>query len=165
MRGREEEQIRWWRWWQWWRWRARRRSAKLGPCVALGAWVDPDAVLCGCYLQRPRLQLSLVAGLVAVGLCAVVGILVVHQSSGALSAETLLQTVARIHRKGERLMMLDGHRAFFRCRNATSSAVHESGATPSLTASRHLRSTPQISLCRPVVRLPPNAAFFEAILW
>jgi len=53
------------------------------------------------------LQLSLVAGLVAVGLCAVVGILVVHQSSGALSAETLLQTVARIHRKGERLMMLD----------------------------------------------------------
>jgi hypothetical protein len=52
-------------------------------------------------------QLSLVAGLVAVGLCAVVGILVVHQSSGAPSAETLLQTVARIHRNGGRLMMLD----------------------------------------------------------
>ena len=58
-----------------------------------------------------------------------------------------------------------GHRAFSRCRNATSSAVHESGATPSLTASRHLRSTPQISLCRPVHRHPPTAAFFEAILW
>ena len=52
-----------------------------------------------------------------------------------------------------------------RCRNATSSAVHESGATPSLTTSRHLLSTPQISLCRPVNRLPPNAAFFEAIFW
>ena len=58
-----------------------------------------------------------------------------------------------------------GHRAFSRCRNVTSSAVHESGATPSLTASRHLRSTPQISLCRPVHRFPPNAAFFEAIFW
>jgi hypothetical protein len=34
-----------------------------------------------------------------------------------------------------------------RCRNATRSTVHESGATPSLTTSRHLRSTPQISLC------------------
>jgi hypothetical protein len=33
--------------------------------------------------------------------------LVVHQSSGAPSAETLLQTVARIHRNGGRLMMLD----------------------------------------------------------
>ena len=52
-----------------------------------------------------------------------------------------------------------------RCRNATRSAVHESGATPSLTTSRHLLSTPHISLCRPVVRLPPNAAFFEAIFW
>jgi hypothetical protein len=52
-----------------------------------------------------------------------------------------------------------------RCRNATRSAVHESGATPSLTTSRHLLSTRQISLCRPVVRLPPNAAFFEAIFW
>jgi hypothetical protein len=58
-----------------------------------------------------------------------------------------------------------GHRAFSRCRNATSSAVHESGDTPSLTTSRHLRSTPQMSLCRPVHRLPPNAAFFEAIFW
>ena len=52
-----------------------------------------------------------------------------------------------------------------RCRNATRSAVHESGATPSLTTSRHLLSTPHISLCRPLVRLPPNAAFFEAIFW
>jgi len=52
-----------------------------------------------------------------------------------------------------------------RCRNATRSAVHESGATPSLKTSRHLPSTPQISLCRPVHRLPPNAAFFEAICW
>jgi hypothetical protein len=52
-----------------------------------------------------------------------------------------------------------------RCKNATSSSVHESGETPSLTSSRHLLSTPQISLCRPVVRLPPNAAFFEAIFW
>ena len=52
-----------------------------------------------------------------------------------------------------------------RCKNATRSAVHESGATPSLTTSRHLLSTPQISLCRPVLRHPPNAAFFEAIFW
>jgi hypothetical protein len=52
-----------------------------------------------------------------------------------------------------------------RCRNATRSAVHESGATPSLTTARHLLSTPHISLCRPLVRLPPNAAFFEAIFW
>jgi hypothetical protein len=58
-----------------------------------------------------------------------------------------------------------GHRAVSRCRNTTISAVHESGDTPSLTASRHLRSTPQMSLCRPVVRLPPNAAFFEAMFW
>ena len=28
-----------------------------------------------------------------------------------------------------------------------------------------LGSTPQMSLCRPVHRLPPNAAFFEAIFW
>ncbi len=54
------------------------------------------------------MQLSLAAGLVAVGLCAVVGILVAHQGSGAPgSAETLLQTVARIHRNGGRLTMLD----------------------------------------------------------
>jgi hypothetical protein len=45
--------------------------------------------------------------LVSVGLCAMVEIVVVHQSSGATSAETLLQTVARIHRNGGRLMMLD----------------------------------------------------------
>jgi hypothetical protein len=32
-----------------------------------------------------------------------------------------------------------------RCRHATRSAVHESGATPSLTTSRHLLSTPQVS--------------------
>ncbi len=43
--------------------------------------------------------------------------------------------------------------------------MHESGATPSLTTSRHLLSTPHISLCRPLVRLPPTAAFFEAIFW
>ena len=52
-----------------------------------------------------------------------------------------------------------------RCRNATRSSVHDSGATPSLTTSRHLLSTLQISLCRPVLRHPPNAAFFEAIFW
>jgi hypothetical protein len=52
-----------------------------------------------------------------------------------------------------------------RSRNATRSAVHESGATRSLTPSRLLLSTLQISLCRPVHRLPPNAAFFEAIFW
>ncbi len=55
--------------------------------------------------------------------------------------------------------------AVHRCRNATRSAVHESGDTTSLTTSRHLLSTLQISLCRPLVRLPPNAAFFEAIFW
>ncbi len=52
-----------------------------------------------------------------------------------------------------------------RCRNATRSALHESGDTPPLTTLRHLLSTPQISLCRPVVRFPPNAAFFEAVFW
>ena len=52
-----------------------------------------------------------------------------------------------------------------RRRNATRSALHESGATPSLTTARHLLSTPHISLCRPVVRLPPNVAFLEAIFW
>jgi hypothetical protein len=52
-----------------------------------------------------------------------------------------------------------------RCKNVTRSAVHESGATPSLTTSRHLLSTPQISFCRPVVRLPPNSAFFKAVFW
>jgi hypothetical protein len=56
-------------------------------------------------------------------------------------------------------------RRLLRCKNATRSAVHESGATPSLTTSRHLLSTPQMSLCRPINRLPPNAAFFEAIFW
>ena len=49
------------------------------------------------------------------------------------------------------------------CKNATRSAVHESGATPSLTTSRHLLSTPQTSLCRPIYRFPPNVAFLEAI--
>ena len=43
-------------------------------------------------------------------------------------------------------------------KNASRSSVHESGATPSLTTSRHLQSTPQISLCRPC-----DAPFFEAI--
>ena len=72
-------------------------------------------------------------------------------------------------RVGLVLMFVDvgvlGGYAIHRCRNATRSAVHESGATPSLTTSRHLLSTPHISLCRPVNRLPPNAAFFEAIFW
>jgi hypothetical protein len=49
------------------------------------------------------------------------------------------------------------------CKNATSSAVHESGVTPAFTTSRHLLSTPHISLCRPVIRFPPEAPFFEAI--
>jgi hypothetical protein len=43
--------------------------------------------------------------------------------------------------------------------------VQESGATPSLTTSRHLLRTPQTSLCRPALRHPPNSAFFEAIFW
>jgi hypothetical protein len=50
-----------------------------------------------------------------------------------------------------------------RCRNASRSAVHESGDTPSFTTWRHFPRTPQISLCRPVSRFPPKAAFLEAI--
>ena len=60
-------------------------------------------------VQRSRAQLSLVAGLVAVGVCAVVGVMLVHQGAGpeAYRGDALLQTVARIHGKGGRLMMLD----------------------------------------------------------
>lgn len=62
--------------------------------------------MCACPVQRSRVQLSLVAGLIAVGLCAVVGIMVV-QRSGAAQQDVLVQTVARIYAKGGRLTMLD----------------------------------------------------------
>ena len=60
-----------------------------------------------------RAQLHLVAGLVAVGVFAVVGIVLTHQGAGTASAwpanqgDALLQTVASIHGKGGRLTMLD----------------------------------------------------------
>ena len=54
------------------------------------------------------------------------------------------------------------HSSLQKSRQVRSARVR---ATPSLTTSRHLLSTPQISLCRPVHRLPPSAVFFEAIFW
>ena len=62
---------------------------------------------CLARMQRPRVHLSLAAGLLAVGLAAIVGIMVVNQTFGAPPADRLLQTVARIHRKGGRMVMLD----------------------------------------------------------
>ena len=41
------------------------------------------------------------------------------------------------------------------------SAVHQSGDTTPFTTRRHFRSTPQISLCRPDGRFPPERLFWR----
>ena len=61
-----------------------------------------------------------------------------------------------------RTLCVFGASHIHRCRDATGADVHESGATLSWTTSRQLLSTLQISLCRPVVRFPPNAAVMLA---
>jgi len=53
-------------------------------------------------------QLVLVAGLIAVGVVAVVSVMIASQGAGAATpGDALLQAVARIHSNGGRLMMLD----------------------------------------------------------
>lgn len=76
------------------------------PVFDFAGALTPSGRLLSCHVQRSRVQLSLVAGLIAVGLCAVVGIMVVQKSS-APQQDVLVQTVARIHAKGGRLTLLD----------------------------------------------------------
>ena len=49
------------------------------------------------------------------------------------------------------------------CKNASRSARNASGDTPSFSTPRHFPISPQMSLCRPVHRSPPEATLFEAI--
>jgi len=48
-------------------------------------------------------------------------------------------------------------------RNSSRSARNESGDAPSFSAPRHLPSSSQMSLCRPVNKQPPDATHLEAI--
>jgi len=58
--------------------------------------------------MRSRQVAMVVAGLIAVGVAAVVGVMLASQGAGAaIRGDALLQAVARIHSKGGRLMMLD----------------------------------------------------------
>ena len=62
-----------------------------------------------------------------------------------------------IHRYRKRESILTIENTF--CRGIAHSSLHVSGDTPPFTNSRH--ST--ISLCRLLNRLPPKAAFFQAM--
>jgi len=58
-------------------------------------------------MQKRAMQISLVAGLIAVGLCAVVGIIVASQSTSSSRGDVLVQAISRIHANGGRLTMLE----------------------------------------------------------